>query len=55
MLIEKARNTIMRNRGVSNVYTFWHSDFEGVEFYSTRRYVNLKKEVREEDFFFSNE
>ena len=43
------------NSGVSNVYTFLHADFEGVEFYAARRYVNLTKEGREEELFVSDE
>ena len=35
------------NSGISNVYTFSHVDFEGVEFYAARRYVNLIKKRRE--------
>ena len=34
---------------------FSHADFEGVEFYSARRYLHLKKEEREEEFFFNEE
>ena len=60
MLIAEAKNTIRINTiriniSVSNVYTFLHADFEGVEFYTTRRYVYLKKEVREEYLFVSYE
>ena len=55
VLIADAEKTIQRNSGVSNVYTFSHADFEGVEFYAARRYVHLKKEGREEDFFVNEE
>ena len=51
VLIAELENMIRRNRGVSNFYTFLHADFEGVEFYAARCYVNLKKEEREEDLF----
>ena len=37
------------------MYTFSHADFEGVEFYSARRYVHLTKEGREEEYFVSDE
>ena len=43
MLIEKDENKIRINSGVSNVYTFLHADFEGVEFYAARRYVHFIK------------
>ena len=55
MLIAEDENKTRRNSGVSNVYTFWHADFEGAEFYATRRYVHLTKEGREEDFCVSDE
>ena len=35
---------ICRDIGVSNLYTFSHADFEGVEFYAAMRYVHLTKE-----------
>ena len=46
---------IQRNIGVSNVYTFSHSDFKGVEFYAAKQYMNLTQEGKEEDFFVSDE
>ena len=55
VLIVEDENKIQRNSGVSNVYTFLHADFKGVEFYAARQYVHLKKEGREEDFFVSVE
>ena len=55
MLIAEDENKTRRNSGVSNVYTFLHADFKGVEFYAVRQYVHLKKEGIEEDFFFSDE
>ena len=55
LLIPEEEKKIQRNSGVSNVCTFLHKDFEGVEFYTTRRYVNLIKERREEDFFVRDE
>ena len=55
VLIAEYKNKIRRNRSVSNVYAFSHADFEGVEFYAARRYVHLKKEGREEDFFVNEE
>ena len=55
MFIVEDENKIKRNSGVSNVYIFSHADFEGVEFYATRWYVNLTKEGREEDLFSSDE
>ena len=51
MLIAVAKKTIWKNIGVSNIYTFPHADFEGVEFYATGIYVYLTKEGREEDLF----
>ena len=39
------------NSGVSNVHTFFHADFEGVNFYAVRQYYNLTREERKEDFF----
>ena len=51
MLIAEAENTIQINSNVSNVYTFPHAYFEGVEFYYESRYVHLTKEVMEEDLF----
>ena len=47
VLVAEDEKTIQINSGVSNVYTFSHADFEGVEFYATRQYVNLTKEGRE--------
>ena len=46
---------IRRNNGVSNVYTFFHADFEGVEFYAVRGRVYSKKEGREEELFVNKE
>ena len=43
VLIEESENTIWRISGVSNVYTFSRAYFEAVEFYTARRYVNLKR------------
>ena len=51
VLIAEAKNTICKNTGVINVYTFSLVDFEGVELYASRRYVHLTKEGRKEDFF----
>ena len=51
MLISESEKTIRRNSAVSNVYTFLHADFEGVEFCAARKYIHLTKERREEDFF----
>ena len=47
VLIAEDKNIIHRNSSVSNVDTFSHAGFDGVEFYATRRYVNLTKEGRE--------
>ena len=55
MLIVEGKNKIRINSGVSNVCTFLHAYFEGVDFYSARRYVHLEKEGREEDLFVSDE
>ena len=55
VLIAEAEKTIWINSGVSNVYTFSHAYFEGVKFYAARRYVHLKNEGREEDFFVTKE
>ena len=55
MLIAEANNKIRKNSGKSNVYIFLHANFEGIEFYAARRYVNLAKEGRYEDFFLSDE
>ena len=55
VLIAEAKKRIRRNSGVSNVYTFLHADFEGVEFYTARKYVHLKKAGRKDDFFVSEE
>ena len=40
-LLAKAEKTIQRNIGVSNVYTFLHAYFEGVEYYAEKRYVHF--------------
>ena len=42
--IGEAEKRIYRYSGVSNVYTFLHAYFEGVEFYDAKQYVNLKNE-----------
>ena len=42
--MEEDENKILRNSGISNVYTFSYADFEGVDFYAARRYVSFKKE-----------
>ena len=55
VLIAEAENTIKTNSSKSNVYTFLHADFEGVEFYAARQYVDLKNEGREEDFYVRKE
>ena len=55
MLIVDDEKKICINRGLSNVYTFLHAIFGGVEFYAARQYVHLTKEGREGDFFFSDE
>ena len=55
VLIAEAEKTILVNSVVSNVYTFSHAYFEGVEFYNARRYVNFTKGGREEDLFISEE
>ena len=36
VLIAEEENKIHINSGVSNVYTFSHANFEGVEFYAVR-------------------
>ena len=54
LIMEEKKKTRI-NSGVSNVYTFLHAYFEGVEFYTARRYVHLTKDGREEDLFFSDE
>ena len=36
VFIAEEKKEIRRNRGVSNVYTFSHTDFGGVEFYAKR-------------------
>ena len=41
---------IRRDSGVSNVYTFLHAYFEGVELYDASRYVNFTKEGIDEAF-----
>ena len=53
VLIAQDEKKICRNSSVSNVHTFSHAYFEGVEFYAARRYFYLTKEVREEDFLVS--
>ena len=55
VLIAEAKNTTRKNSDVSYIYTFLHADFEGVEFYAARRYVNLTEEERKEDFFVNEE
>ena len=55
VLIAEEENKIQINSGVSNVHTFSHACFGGVEFYAARKYVHLTKEGREEDFFVSDE
>ena len=55
LLIAEAEKTIRRNSGGSIVYIFSHADFEGVEFYASRGYVHLTKEVVDEDFFVIDE
>ena len=55
LLILEAKKTIRTIRSVSSVYTFLHSDFEGVDYYTARQYVHLTREVREEHFFVSDE
>ena len=41
LLIVEAEKTIQINSSVSNVYTFLHADFEGVDFYAASRYVHF--------------
>ena len=36
LLISEDENKIWRNSGISNVYTFSHADFKGVDFYAVR-------------------
>ena len=55
MLIAEGKKKIQRNIGVSNVYILSQADFESVGFYAARQYVHLTKEVREKDFFVSDE
>ena len=55
VLTGEAEKMIRRNSGVSNMYTFSHADFKGVEFYAARQRVLLTREGREEDFFVRNE
>ena len=43
VLIEEDKDKIKRNISVSNIYTFSHADFEGVEFYASRQYVHYPK------------
>ena len=43
VLIAEEEKKFQRNSGVSNLYMFSHEDFEGVEFYTTRRYVYTEK------------
>ena len=47
VLITEAKNLTQRNSSASNVYTFWQADFEGVEFYASGCYVNLRNKKRE--------
>ena len=54
-LVAEAKNTIRRNSGVGNVYTCLHAKFEGFQFHAARKYVNLTKEGRQEDFFADKE
>ena len=54
-MIAEAENTIKRNSGVRNVYTFLHTYFEGVEFYAARRYIHFTKEGIYEDLFVNYE
>ena len=42
-MMAEEKYTIWINSGSSNVYTFVHAYFEGVEFYDARWYVHLKK------------
>ena len=44
VLIEEPKRRIRRNSGVSCVYMYLHADFEDIEFYVARRYVNLTEE-----------
>ena len=46
VLIAEDEKKIRRNSGVSNVYTFYHADLEGVGFYTARLCVHFTKEVR---------
>ena len=55
VLIAEGEKKIQRNRCVSNVYKFTNADFESVEFYTARKYIHLKKEGIEKDFFVSDE
>ena len=43
LLVAEDENTIQINIGLSNVYTFLHAYFEGVEFYAARLYLHLTK------------
>ena len=42
-LIAEDEKTICKNISVSKFYTFLHADFEDVEFYAARQYVNLTR------------
>ena len=55
MLIAEDENKTLIDSGVSNVYKFYHADFEGVEFYAVMKFVHLKKEGKYGDFFVSDE
>ena len=43
VLIAEDEKKIRRNNGVSNVYTFYHADLEGVGFYAARLCVHFTK------------
>ena len=55
MLIAEVEKTIQIKSAVSNVYTFFYEDFEGVGFYAARWYFKFTKELIEEYFFVSDE
>ena len=55
VFIAEAKKTISKNSGVINVCIFLHVDFESVELYVARQYVNFTKEGKYEDFFFKKE
>ena len=42
VLIVEAKNMMRINIGVINIYTFLHAYFEGVGFYTARKYFHLK-------------